>query len=229
MLRLNVPYLRPADLDHAVRKLLHDYAAWKKTEVVPPIDVDDIVPDENDVRPSTAADIGLSRKDIHEARLVWRQQQARPRRASDRTGVAPRDGRRGGAGGARHTVPPQACSHGRGQAGLEPGCRPEHGSTGTGTGVIRTRKAGLDRSGLAQQLSAMTSDEWQAHVTREAAKAMGEWLEGRGRLHQPIAALTLADLEAMATNAISRFVVLGMDRIRDQPADAGALTRLLLA
>ena len=41
MLRLNVPYLRPADLDHAVRKLLHDYAAWKKTEVVPPIDVDD--------------------------------------------------------------------------------------------------------------------------------------------------------------------------------------------
>ena len=34
----------------------------------------------------------------------------------------------------------------------------------------------------------MNSDEWQAHVTREAAKAMGEWLEGRGRLHQPIAA-----------------------------------------
>ena len=42
MLRLNVPYLKPADLDHAVRKLLHDYAAWKKTDVVPPIDVDDI-------------------------------------------------------------------------------------------------------------------------------------------------------------------------------------------
>ncbi len=43
MLRLNVPYLRPADLDHAVRKLLHGYAAWKKAEVVPPIDVDEIV------------------------------------------------------------------------------------------------------------------------------------------------------------------------------------------
>ena len=75
----------------------------------------------------------------------------------------------------------------------------------------------------------MTSDEWQAHVTREAAKAMGEWLEGRGRLHQPIAALSMADLEAMATNAISRFVVLGMERIRDQPAGAGVLPRLLLA
>jgi len=42
----------------------------------------------------------------------------------------------------------------------------------------------------------MTDDEWQAHVTREAAKAIGEWLEGRGRLHQPIAALTLPELEA---------------------------------
>jgi len=82
---------------------------------------------------------------------------------------------------------------------------------------------------MAQRLTVMTSDEWQAHVTREAAKAMGEWLEGRGRLHQPIAALTMVDLEAMATNAISRFVVLGMERIRGRPADAGALTRFLLA
>jgi hypothetical protein len=49
----------------------------------------------------------------------------------------------------------------------------------------------------------MTSDQWQAHVTREAAKAIGQWLEGRGRLHQPIAALTMAELEAMAANAIS--------------------------
>jgi hypothetical protein len=75
----------------------------------------------------------------------------------------------------------------------------------------------------------MTDDEWQAHVTREAARAIGTWLEGRGRLHQPIAKLTLGDLEAMATNGISRFVVLGMERIRDRPANAGALTRFLLA
>lgn len=75
----------------------------------------------------------------------------------------------------------------------------------------------------------MTSDEWQAHVTREAAKAMGKWLEGRGRLHQPIAALTLGDLEAMAANAISRFVVLGSQRIASKASNAQALTRFLLA
>ena len=56
----------------------------------------------------------------------------------------------------------------------------------------------------------MTDDEWQAHVTREAAKAIGRWLEGRGRLHQPIRCLTMPDLEAMAANAIARFVVLGV-------------------
>ena len=75
----------------------------------------------------------------------------------------------------------------------------------------------------------MTSDEWQAHVTREAAKAMGEWLEGRGRLHQPIAALTWPDLEAMAANAISRFVVLGSQRMTSKADNAEALTRFLLA
>lgn len=74
----------------------------------------------------------------------------------------------------------------------------------------------------------MTADEWQAHVTREAAKAMGRWLEGRGRLHQPIAALTLADLEAMAANAISQFIALTSHRIKDQPDDAEDLTLLLL-
>jgi hypothetical protein len=74
----------------------------------------------------------------------------------------------------------------------------------------------------------MTDDEWQTHMTREAARAIGTWLEGRGRLHQPIAALTLLELEAMAMNAISRFVVLGMERIKRQPADAGALIRFLL-
>lgn len=75
----------------------------------------------------------------------------------------------------------------------------------------------------------MTDDDWQAHMTHEAAKAIGTWLEGRGRLHQPIATLTLGDLEAMAINAISRFVVLGMERIRHHPAEAGALIPFLLA
>lgn len=69
---------------------------------------------------------------------------------------------------------------------------------------------------------------WQAQVTREAAKAIGEWLEARGRLHQPIAALTMPELEAMAISAISRFVVLASERIRDRPEDSGALIPLLL-
>ena len=66
----------------------------------------------------------------------------------------------------------------------------------------------------------MTDDEWQAQVTREAAKAIGEWLEGRGRLHQPIRCLTMPELEAIAQNAISRFIVLASQRIaqhHDQP------------
>lgn len=74
----------------------------------------------------------------------------------------------------------------------------------------------------------MTDDEWQAHVTREAAKAVGEWLEGQGRLHQPIRCLTMPDLEAMAANAISRFVVLATERIKARPQESGDLTRLLL-
>ncbi len=74
----------------------------------------------------------------------------------------------------------------------------------------------------------MNDDQWQAHVTREAAKAIGRWLEGRGRLHQPIAALTMAELEAMAASAISRFVVLASQRIRDCPEDSEDLIRLLL-
>ena len=67
----------------------------------------------------------------------------------------------------------------------------------------------------------MTDDEWQAHVTHEAAKAIGEWLEGRGRLHQPIRSLTMPELEAMAQNAISRFIVLASQRIAEAPTSPG--------
>ena len=75
----------------------------------------------------------------------------------------------------------------------------------------------------------MSDDEWQAYMTREAARAIGGWLEARGRLHQPISALTLMELEALAMNAISRFIVLGTERIRSKPGEAGLLTQLLLA
>lgn len=57
---------------------------------------------------------------------------------------------------------------------------------------------------------------------------MGQWLEGRGRLHHPIATLTMTDLEAMAANAIACFVVMGSERIRAKGDNAGELTRLLL-
>lgn len=76
----------------------------------------------------------------------------------------------------------------------------------------------------------MSADEWQAHVTTEAALAMGRWLEARGRLERPIASLTLRDLECMASNAISRFIVLAADR-RTQapdPAERDALEILLM-
>ena len=74
----------------------------------------------------------------------------------------------------------------------------------------------------------MTSDEWQAHVTHAAARAVGQWLEARGRLHQPIASLTMADLEAMASNAIGCFVVMGSQLIAAKEDAGGDLSRLLL-
>ena len=74
----------------------------------------------------------------------------------------------------------------------------------------------------------MTPDEWQAHVTREAAKDIGKWLEARGRLDRPIASLRLTDLDAMASVAISRFVVLASFKIREEPAAHPELENLLL-
>ena len=62
----------------------------------------------------------------------------------------------------------------------------------------------------------MTPDEWQAQVTRAAALEIGKWLEARGKLHQPIASLTLGDLEAMAAGAISRWIVLQSERLQRQ-------------
>lgn len=85
------------------------------------------------------------------------------------------------------------------------------------------------RSASARGTAAARSrdDEWQAHVTGEAARDIGRWLEARGRLHQPIAALTLAELESLASVAISRFVVLASERMQDQPETNGDLIALL--
>ncbi|TPQ52710.1 hypothetical protein C2U72_01745 [Prosthecomicrobium hirschii] len=75
----------------------------------------------------------------------------------------------------------------------------------------------------------MTDNEWQAHVTREAAKAIGQWLEARGRLHQPLRALNFRELEAMADAAIARFIVLASHKIRDRSKADPRLVDLLLA
>jgi hypothetical protein len=74
----------------------------------------------------------------------------------------------------------------------------------------------------------MSPDEWQAHVTREAAKEVGKWLEARGRLDRPVASLRLSDLEAVASVAISRFVVLASHKIREAPGQHAELENLLM-
>ena len=76
----------------------------------------------------------------------------------------------------------------------------------------------------------MSPDEWQAHVTTEAALAMGRWLEARGRLDRPIASLSRKDLECMALNAISRFIVLASERRTAAPdeEERSALDLLLM-
>ena len=75
----------------------------------------------------------------------------------------------------------------------------------------------------------MTEDEWQAHVTREAAKEIGAWLEARGRLDQPIRSLTMRDLEALAQNAITHFIVLASQRVAEEPEDTRDLRRFLMS
>lgn len=74
----------------------------------------------------------------------------------------------------------------------------------------------------------MTPDEWQAHVTREAAMEIGKWLEARGRLDRPIASLRLTELDALASVAISRFVVLASQKIKEAPERQQQLENLLM-
>jgi hypothetical protein len=52
----------------------------------------------------------------------------------------------------------------------------------------------------------------------------------RGRLHQPIRSLTMPELEAVAQNAISRFIVLASQRIAEAPDEPGSqkLSTLLM-
>ena len=75
----------------------------------------------------------------------------------------------------------------------------------------------------------MSADAWQAFTTREAAKAIGQCLEAKGRLDQPVKRLTMGDLERMADSAICRWVVLNSTRIRHNRQAADDLEWLLMA
>jgi hypothetical protein len=74
---------------------------------------------------------------------------------------------------------------------------------------------------------AMSDNEWQAFVTSEAAKAVGAWLQARGKLNLPIHRLSMADLEAMAGAGIARFVVMSSIRLANRPEADQALGWLL--
>lgn len=82
---------------------------------------------------------------------------------------------------------------------------------------------------MAQRLEELAPDDaWRAFVVCEAGKEIGQWLEGRGRLHHPIARLTLKELTIMADNAISRFIVLASERIANRDPQDDSLIRFLL-
>jgi hypothetical protein len=73
----------------------------------------------------------------------------------------------------------------------------------------------------------LSDDDWQAFTVQEAAKAIGQCLEARGRLDQPIKRLTMRDLERMADSAVSRWVVVNSYRLKVCPRPPPNLTWLL--
>ncbi|MBI1209269.1 MAG: hypothetical protein GC191_18530 [Azospirillum sp.] len=58
----------------------------------------------------------------------------------------------------------------------------------------------------------MSEDAFQAHATREAALAIGDWLLAGVKLTRPVRSLTRAELEHMATAAISRWITVRASR-----------------
>jgi len=58
----------------------------------------------------------------------------------------------------------------------------------------------------------LTENEWQARTTEQAGLAIGEWLLAGNKLKWRVEQLTRADLAAMASNAISRYIQLRQDR-----------------
>jgi hypothetical protein len=178
-----------------------------------------------------------------------RSQPPRPPGAADREGVARGDERRGRPAASiertRRKWEPQRGDRPAAGVGQQPTQR-SGGDAGyaavaaagrtLGSGSAACAAGNSDgeagRPCLAKRLKTawitdMTDDAWQAHVKGQAAREIGRWLEATGRLHWPIAALGLGELECMASAAISRFIVLATERICEQPQDSGELAALL--
>ena len=62
------------------------------------------------------------------------------------------------------------------------------------------------------ELVAMSENAFQAHATREAALAIGDWLQASVRLNRPLRSLTLFELECLASAAIGRWIVVRSER-----------------
>jgi len=62
------------------------------------------------------------------------------------------------------------------------------------------------------ELMAMSENTFQAHATREAALAIGEWLMASVKLNRPLRSLTLFELECLATAAINRRIAVRAER-----------------
>ncbi|CAK0762318.1 conserved hypothetical protein [uncultured Gammaproteobacteria bacterium] len=59
---------------------------------------------------------------------------------------------------------------------------------------------------------AMSENTFQAHATREAALAIGEWLMASVKLNRQIRTLTLFELECLALAAIDRRIAVRAER-----------------
>lgn len=70
----------------------------------------------------------------------------------------------------------------------------------------------------------LSENERQRRITHSAALAMGEWLISAGVLRKPVGSLRIEEMEAMATAAISRWVVeWSAESVSDRPSSGPLL------
>ena len=81
----------------------------------------------------------------------------------------------------------------------------------------------------AGSFAMMNDDQWQAHVTREAALALGKWLQEANLLDRKIGSIRIEELQGMAAAAVSRWVVLQSQRLeQSKSGEKDAIRELLL-